>query len=93
VLFKYENEQWKRIALAELPAELINTQANVIVGRPKTSLLKSFYTVKGVDDKNYYINTPEYRTILREPLVNEWCATWKLNSFKAPLPTKPLPEK
>lgn len=66
VLFKYENEQWKRITLAELPAELIGAQANVVVGRPKTSLLKSFYTVDGVNAENREINTPEYKTILRE---------------------------
>lgn len=69
VLFKYENDQWKRITLAEFPAELVNAQANVVVGRPKTSLLKSFYTVKGVNDENYYV-PPEYRTILREPVKN-----------------------
>lgn len=66
VLFKYEGDQWKRITLAELPPELIGTTANVIVGRPASSLLKSFYTVEGVDAKNYYISTPEYRTILRD---------------------------
>ena len=70
VLFKYEGDQWNRITLAELPPELIGATANVIVGRPASSLLKSFYTVKGVDDKNYYISTPEYKTILREALPN-----------------------
>lgn len=66
VLLKYEGDQWKRITLAELPPELIGTMANVIVGRPASSLLKSFYNVEGVDTKNYYISTPEYKTILRE---------------------------
>lgn len=67
VLFRYEGDQWKRISLAEFPAELINTQANVIVGRPAASLLKSFYTVEGVNEENRGIETPAYRTILREP--------------------------
>lgn len=67
VLFKYNGGQWQRITLAELPPELIGTTANVIVGRPASSLLKSFYTVEGVDAKNYPISTPEYKTILREP--------------------------
>jgi len=66
IFFKYENEEWKQIPLAEFPAEL--TRANVIIGRPATSSLKSFYTVKGVDDENYDIHTPEYKTILREPM-------------------------
>jgi len=70
VLFKYEGEQLKRITLAEFPAELINAQANVVVGSPATKLLKPFYTVEGVNAENHGIDTPEYKTILREPLVN-----------------------
>ena len=66
MLLKYEGDQWKRITLAELPPELIGTTANVIVGRPATSLLKSFYNVEDVNTKNYPISTPEYKTILRE---------------------------
>lgn len=68
VLFKYENDQWQRINLTEFPVELLNAQANVVVGRPKTSLLKSFYTVEGVNEENHEIDTPQYRTILREVL-------------------------
>jgi hypothetical protein len=66
ILFKYAGGQWQRITLADLPPELIGTTANVIVGRPATSLLKPFYTVEGVDAKNAAISTPEYKTILRE---------------------------
>ena len=71
VLFKYDNDQRQRITLAEFPAELISAHANVIVGRPATSMLKSFYTVAGVDAENREISTPEYKTILREPLSAE----------------------
>ncbi len=67
VLLKYAAGQWQRISLAELPAVLINKTANVVVGRPATSLLKPFYTVADVDAKNALISTPEYKTILREP--------------------------
>jgi hypothetical protein len=66
VLFKYEGEQWKRITLAELPPELIGTTANVIVGSPDERILKSFYTVEGVNSENHDISTPEYKIILRE---------------------------
>ena len=66
ILFKYENQQWQRITLAELPPELIGTEANVIVGKPAAVLLKSFYTVEGVNAVNHDISTPEYKTILRE---------------------------
>lgn len=68
ILFKYENDQWQRITLNELPQELIGKTANVIVGRPAQSLLKSFYTTGQVDAKNHYVRTPEYMTILREPV-------------------------
>ncbi len=67
VLFKYEGEQWKRITVAELPTELLNVQANVIVGRPTAKLLKSFYSVAGVNAENHDIHAPEYKSILREP--------------------------
>lgn len=72
ILFKYENEQWKRITVAELPSELIGMSANVIVGTPASSLLKSFYTVEGVNAKNAPISTVEYKTILREPVKGVW---------------------
>ncbi|HLP98712.1 MAG TPA: hypothetical protein VK149_09730 [Sideroxyarcus sp.] len=88
VLFRYENEQWKRITLNELPQELIGASANVIVGRPAQSLLQSFYTVEGVNAKNYYVRTPEYMTILREPLARERCPQYS-SSPKAPIPVVP----
>ncbi len=64
ILFKYENDQWKRITVAEFPAELI--KANVIVGRPATKLLQSFYTVVQVNEENRYARPPEFGTVLRE---------------------------
>ncbi|MBI4937117.1 MAG: hypothetical protein HY846_02650 [Nitrosomonadales bacterium] len=96
ILFKYENEQWKRITLAELPQELIGATANVIVGRPASSLLKPFYTVADIDAKNAPISTPEYRTILREAVKSAdsvvSCPDFnsqQYKSFKAPLPMQP----
>jgi hypothetical protein len=64
ILFKYEADQWKRITVAEFPAEL--TKANVIVGRPATKLLQPFYTVAQVNKENHDIDTTEYKTILRD---------------------------
>jgi hypothetical protein len=99
VLFKYENEQWNRIALAELPPELIGTHANVIVGRPATSLLKSSYSVEGVNAENHDIDEGPYKTILREAVENYekncpelvridggWASP---GGAKAPIPIKP----
>ena len=102
ILFKYENDQWKRITLADLPSVLVGTTANVIVGSPDERILKPFYTVEGVNSENHNISTPEYKTILREPVkrgtdgssVN--CLDFNSRQFrspKAPLPMKPLSEK
>jgi len=100
ILFKYEDDQWKRITLAELPPELIGTSANVIVGRPDVRIAESFYTVEGVNRVNHDISTPEYKTILREPVKSAdsvvSCPDFnspQYRSFKAPLPMKPLSEK
>ena len=82
VLFKYEDSQWKRITLDELPQELIGATANVIVGRPASSLLKSYYTVEGVNDKNRPISTTEYKTILREPIPKVWSGCVEMVYYK-----------
>jgi hypothetical protein len=70
ILFKYENAQWQRITLAELPSVLAGTSANVIVGKPDQRILKPFYSAEGVDAQNHNISTPEYKTILREAVAN-----------------------
>lgn len=97
ILFMYERDQWKRITLAEFPAELINAQANVVVGRPATKLLKSFYTVAQVNAENHDIDTPEYRTILREALpqarINEMCEERVLYKGAWILPNDPVARK
>lgn len=85
VLFKYEGSDWKQIPLAEFPAELSKT--NVIVGRPPSELLKSFYKVADVQEKNYYLQ-PEHKTILREPLAQERCPQYS-SGPKAPIPITP----
>lgn len=67
VLFRYEEGKWKRISLAEFPAELSKT--NVNVGGPVPKLLKPFYTVEGVNAGNYYLE-PRYKSILRAAIEN-----------------------
>jgi hypothetical protein len=100
ILFKYEKDQWKRVTLADLPSVLVGTTANVIVGRPATSLLKPFYAVEEINAKNAPISTPEYKTILWEPVKGGDAITscpdfnsQQLRSFKPPLPMKPVLEK
>lgn len=65
VLFKYEQERWQRISMAEFPDVL--TKTNVIVGRPASELVKPYYTLEGVDARNYYLE-PRYKVILREDI-------------------------
>ncbi|WP_141397537.1 hypothetical protein [Polaromonas sp. AER18D-145] len=95
VLLKYGAGQWQRITFSELPPALINKSANVVVGRPATSLLKPFYTVADVNAKNALISTPEYKTILREPVQGNDAVTscpdfnsQRYRSPKAPIPMK-----
>ena len=78
IFFKYEDNDWKRISLEEFPSELNKT--NVIVGRPPAELLKSFYTAEEVEDQNYDIHSPEYKTILREAVKPEPCPQYSSGS-------------
>lgn len=68
ILFKYENNQWMRIDLAEFPAEVI--KANLIVGRPAAKLLKPFYNLSEVREENRYVTGLEYKTVLRQEIKN-----------------------
>ncbi len=97
VIFKYDGKAWQRIPLLQLPAEFKAINLIVNNGREediqRAARVKGYVSVADVQQINSSLTQPEYKTILRESLANEWCATWKLNSFKAPLPMKPLPEK
>lgn len=85
ILFKYENDQWKRIALAEFPVDL--TKANVIVGRPAAKLLKPFYTVAQIKDENRYV-VQQYGIVLREAVTLEPCPKYS-SGPKAPNALEP----
>jgi hypothetical protein len=94
ILFKYENDQWQRITLAELPPELIGTHANVIVGKPAAKLLKPFYNFEGVNDSNHDISTPEYKIILRDRLpakyIENMCMEMVLYKGSWVMPDDPI---
>jgi hypothetical protein len=89
VLFKYESNQWKQISLSELPIPL--NKANVVVGLPATVLLKPFYSVAQVNEKNRNV-VPRYKAVLREPLITELCRM-EHSGPKAPYPIEPSPLK
>jgi len=66
IFFKYDGNDWKRISLAEFPAEI--SKVNVIVGRPPAELLKPFYTVEQVNEKNHNLDEEIFKTIVRTPI-------------------------
>lgn len=81
VLFKYLNKQWVRVTLADFPQEI--TQANVVLGRPSSEVLKPYYSVYDVQRENMDVRYPEYRSILREPMATVPCPQYSA-SPKAP---------
>lgn len=105
LIFKYDGKTWQRILLAELPSEfksinlIINNGREEDIERAANKL--GYVSADGVRSINSSLTQPEYKTILREPLVKGWCPQptapdgtpipW--NSFKAPLPMKPLNEQ
>lgn len=94
VFFKYDGKDWQRITLSEFPAEFktINVAVSTLGDEDILTSL-GFVSAEKIKELNSDYKQPEYKTILREPLANEWCETWKLNSSKAPLPMKPLNEQ
>jgi hypothetical protein len=89
VFFRYDGKTWQRISLSELPVEFktINVAASTLADEDRLTKL-GFVSAERIKELNNEFIQPEYKTILREPLENEWCATWKLNSYRAPLPMK-----
>lgn len=71
VFFKYDGNEWKRIALQELPAEI--TLPNLIMSMPDVvveRMGKSFVTAEEIQRIISKYPQPEYRSILREARVN-----------------------
>ena len=99
VIFKYQGKEWQRIQLQELPAECItlNLIMNTFTYEEKY-VRQGLMTSEMVKQQNARYQQPVFQTILREPLEKGWCPQptgpdgkpipW--DSFKAPLPMKPL---
>jgi hypothetical protein len=95
ILFKYVNDEWKRIPLEDFPSELV--KAN-LMSSPDSTMLRSYYTVEQVKEQMQGRNIAvEARSILRNPLPeSQLCPDWnsqRYRSFKPPIPTKPTTEK
>jgi hypothetical protein len=90
VFFKYDGQAWQRIPLSEFPVEFktINVAASTLADEDRLTKL-GLVSAEQIKELNNEYRQPEYKTILRDPLANEWCANWKLNSFKAPIPIPP----
>jgi hypothetical protein len=90
VVFEYSGKEWRRIPLQELPANI--TRPNLLQSSPdEVAGNKAKWGVvpaEVVQEEREEYRQPEFRTILREPMANERCATWKLNNPKAPLSMK-----
>jgi hypothetical protein len=89
VVFQYQNSEWKRIPLQELPGEI--TTPNVLFSEPDVQVERfgtrvvSATMIKGVI-ANY--KQPEFKTILREPVKRERCPQYS-SGPRAPAPISP----
>lgn len=85
VIFKYDGSGWPRIPMAELPAEFKDT--NLVVntkGDAKVLTAKRMVTADFVKKLNLELESPEYKTILRDKLPpGELCPQYS-SSPKAP---------
>lgn len=89
VVFRYEGKEWKRIALADLPAEF--KLPNLIISSPDDEVEKSgtrVITAEMVGRMNQGFGQAEYKSILREVLVTERCPQYS-SGPKPPLPITP----
>lgn len=70
VLFRYVNDEWKRIPLEEFPAELVHAN---LMSRPDSRGLKPYYNVEQVKEQMRGRGVADYaKTILRGALPNVW---------------------
>lgn len=95
VLFKYVNDEWKRIPLEEFPAELVHAN---LMSRPDSRGLKSYYSVTQVKEQMSGRRTADYaKTILRETLpqarINEMCEERVFYKGSWILPNDPVARK
>jgi hypothetical protein len=95
ILFKYVSDEWKRIPLEEIPAELV--RAN-LMSKPDSRTLKSYYTVEQVKEQMSGRRiAAEARTILRGALpqarINQMCMEMVLYKGSWVMPNDPIARK
>ncbi|MBN1365956.1 MAG: hypothetical protein JW976_14200 [Syntrophaceae bacterium] len=93
VIFKYENKEWKRIEITELPVEFKNINLVITSGGDEKKLVaQDLVYVEMVQelnsDKNMLRNHEEYKTIIRTPLkpgsLGVSCPDWSLPQYTSP---------
>lgn len=87
VFFKYDGKAWQRIPLEAFPVEFKTVNVALgIRGRDGEELFSSgLVSAEKIKELNSDVRQPEYKTILREPLVQERCPQ-EQTGFKAPYP-------
>lgn len=91
VVFRHESKEWKRIVLADLPAEF--KLPNLIISSPDDQVEKSgtrFITAEMVGRMNQGGGRAEFKSILRERLAIERCPEYS-SGPKPPIPIAPRP--
>jgi hypothetical protein len=89
VVFQYQGKEWTRIPLQELPNEITTT--NLIFSMPDIEverLGRRFITAEMIKEVIDGYKQPEFKTILRDPLVKERCPQYP-SGPKAPIQITP----
>jgi hypothetical protein len=70
VFFKYDGKEWQRILLGEFPAQFrtINVALDIMGEEVKNLIKLSVVSSEKIKELNQHTTTPEYKTILREPV-------------------------
>lgn len=73
IIFKFENDEWKRMNLAELPMEFKNINITIDTVNDEEELVKqAFVSAEMVQKLNESLKQPEYKAIIRTP-IKIWC--------------------
>lgn len=87
VIFRYQDKEWRRISLPELPAAI--KTPNLIFSQPDVEVEKSgerFMSAEMIQKITARYVQPEFKTILREGLANLRCPQYS-SGPKAPNPS------
>ena len=73
VFFKYDGKGWQRILLSEFPAEFKSLNVAIYLGHQDVDLMvkEGLVPAETIKRRNAELTQPEYKTILREPVLRE----------------------